>query len=95
VLIFYLYSWEAIDESLPHKYVETNQQVTKHNWYSLEYQSFVELWYSRFDLEIDYIVYLVIKFAHPKIYVFMSFVFAYIYWRSARLKYMSNTAGFL
>ena len=80
---------------VPHKYVETNQQVAKHNSYSLEYISFVELWYSRFDLEIDYIVYLVIKFAHPKIYVFMSFVFAHIYWRSARLKYMSNTAGFL
>jgi len=38
---------------------------------------------------------LVIKLAHPKFYVFMSFVFAYIYWRSARLKHMSNTAGFL
>ena len=95
MLIFNLYSWEAIDESLPHKYVEPNQQEAKDNSHSLKYQSLVELWYSKFDLETDYIVYLVITFAHLKFYVFMSLVFAYIYWRSARLKYMSNTAGFL
>jgi len=42
VLIFYLYSWEALEESMPHKHVETNRRVVERNSYPLEYKSFVE-----------------------------------------------------
>jgi len=54
MLIFYFYSCEALEGSLPHKRAETNRRVAEYNLYPLQYQSSVETLVPTLDiLDVD------------------------------------------